>query len=1602
MASVYAPSTIHSKSTLSRKYEVDTSAMFNMGEQFRANNANEGQTTFNQLLQQFSLDIGRFDYRYGWINKLRLVIFPFFLLLSSMGLTLIDYPSMSDSVILGVYRALYYIMVFIPEDLQFNMSLAIVLCVLFLYITLIIFMVYLMKTYKDDSCPTTFAITLWVTLSRIILPIFSTFVANLLSRYLCYIIIEATIESVVLFILSIPLLMIQFIYIFLSCSVYNATPIIRNNDITQTWYSYSRLDWQLNLVLFMQVFLQNMLGLAAGSIACIAFTTVITVLCIGFAFLIFFQLPYVSPTTNATVFSSALAGPFMAVTPVIGCYLPGAMLYLLIIQIVLIVILMYAGRFIINERLKYIMRKFDVLHEKDDDNEDQSEFDPLSAAFQTANPVRAICFPKLNLKSEKKLSLALRVGYLFKQEEVENQLYIKWAIEQNSKADIILSSCQVSYSLQNDVRMLNTLEQLCHKLGSAPFNSQSFVVLFNHLRQELLTQLNTPLLEAVNLAKKSNHILQSTISEFWGAVLKQKSNTMADLLPYITKNMTKTEVLFGRLMRNYPRASIIYRETVLFYHKTVGDHYKTMECQGKYNRTRGSANGMEELSSESNTSMTESSTSYGDVDNDFKERMEPWLAAQDVVKTLSSPPLKWMNFLIIMSFVICIALPSTILGILLYDIQDFQDLLAPVQTLSNLQYAMTRIPQLIRRKQLLEIGEVHFPPVDIFGPPMGRQNEFLLDQEIIPSVQKYINIMKTGIDSYLQLCRPDNNFYSVCVDRSNIVLIGNMTTNSTIYDMLSQFQNSAASIISSPTFDYTKANETTDLLYLYQNFDSLFHALSNALAVLGNQILTSSIYFNKISDISLILTWVLPIVLISIFTVIVISVFNKEVVFMMRLFFQISKSEISNLRWSMKQKKTKNISHKQQNQLPSSQTLNSSTDSLTGTQYKNESMADVLATTPHEATGLYGKFIEALVIFVLFTCLMTSIGIIVFKTSMITMIDMSSGNVLAIDVSSGALASYVWTQEIFSLVPVLYTRDQLKEKTNKYIVDLVTMFNEFLYGSNKTTREPGIFLGEDVIKAYIQSKTVNQTGMTYDIEPCYGFMHAVYFSLSCDSQMRLLDEATSYITSNRPDAIQFNFQDEFVYHYEHLLFSHLDLFLSNGRQLFADKTEESNRTKIYQILLVFIIMFMIQILFFFTILLIQFFNLKKNIYTPRNLMQLVTPDALLKSHTLIKWLSGVLTCNSHSSHILDSNNTSKAQQADFVVQHSKCGLMLADSLLHITKVNQALLTLFKTDEEAVINSTLIDFFKGHLIDKNKENIIQKIEKHTKKMRYGQSQNNKLNLYSTIIDQNSQLMYISIFIEGHSDDDALPEGNELAPPARSFSIVINDRTTEHFQEALVESEKKKSENLIDSLMPPSIAKRLNDGETDISFEVQKATILFSSIVNMNEVINNMSAIQVMGFLNKLYSAYDIELSNFPSVTKLKTIGHIYMIAAGLFTDSSVNSAQVCTDYAIRMIQIAEQLSVELSIPFQITIGLNTGGPINCGILGVTRPVFDIIGDAVNVSSRMNSNGIPGLIRIPESTYEDIKFLKYYIKERGEIQVKGKGLRKTYLVSPNPLT
>jgi class 3 adenylate cyclase len=207
------------------------------------------------------------------------------------------------------------------------------------------------------------------------------------------------------------------------------------------------------------------------------------------------------------------------------------------------------------------------------------------------------------------------------------------------------------------------------------------------------------------------------------------------------------------------------------------------------------------------------------------------------------------------------------------------------------------------------------------------------------------------------------------------------------------------------------------------------------------------------------------------------------------------------------------------------------------------------------------------------------------------------------------------------------------------------------------------------------------------------------------------------------------------------------------------------------------------------------------------------------------------------------------------------------------------------------------------------------------------------------------------------------------------------------------EKERSQSLLLNILPIDVADELTrNPDKTIAKKFSNATVLFTDIVGFTKMSDNMAAEEVVTMLNSLISKFD-ERAKREHIEKIKTIGDAYMAAVGL-SEASNQDASTMIQFAQGLIQDVRDFNAQNNSNLQIRLGINTGNLV-AGVIGKSKFIYDIWGDTVNVASRMESTGRPMKIHVTETTFEQTKD-KFSYSESAEIEVKGKGLMKTYFL------
>jgi class 3 adenylate cyclase len=214
-------------------------------------------------------------------------------------------------------------------------------------------------------------------------------------------------------------------------------------------------------------------------------------------------------------------------------------------------------------------------------------------------------------------------------------------------------------------------------------------------------------------------------------------------------------------------------------------------------------------------------------------------------------------------------------------------------------------------------------------------------------------------------------------------------------------------------------------------------------------------------------------------------------------------------------------------------------------------------------------------------------------------------------------------------------------------------------------------------------------------------------------------------------------------------------------------------------------------------------------------------------------------------------------------------------------------------------------------------------------------------------------------------------------------------------AQINLERKKSDALLANILPKYV---INDLKEKGFFEprsLENISVMFTDFVGFTKISQEISATKLISELNDIFSEFDRITENHAS-ERIKTIGDAYMCVSGL-EHSAQSPQRNLISIALRMIAFLENRNQQNELEWHLRLGIASGDSV-AGIVGQTKYLFDLFGDAVNTAARMESYSEPQSINIDQKTYlaladaPDLLFIK-----RPLIFVKGKGDMQMYFVT-----
>ena len=213
------------------------------------------------------------------------------------------------------------------------------------------------------------------------------------------------------------------------------------------------------------------------------------------------------------------------------------------------------------------------------------------------------------------------------------------------------------------------------------------------------------------------------------------------------------------------------------------------------------------------------------------------------------------------------------------------------------------------------------------------------------------------------------------------------------------------------------------------------------------------------------------------------------------------------------------------------------------------------------------------------------------------------------------------------------------------------------------------------------------------------------------------------------------------------------------------------------------------------------------------------------------------------------------------------------------------------------------------------------------------------------------------------------------------------------EALARS-RQRVDDLLHSMLPSYIVKRIQSGETGIADSLGEVAIIFASIGNVADATEGIEETRLLRGLNQLFSDFDRAAEHY-GIDKIKTIGGTYMAVSGLSGHrADQDHVENAADFALAVQAIVAGVIAETGNTVNLRIGMHVG-PVVAGVIGVQRPVFDCWGESVNLAARLEGKAPLREILVSESTYWRLK-QRFEIRNSDDVTLKGIGRTKAYLL------
>jgi adenylate cyclase len=305
------------------------------------------------------------------------------------------------------------------------------------------------------------------------------------------------------------------------------------------------------------------------------------------------------------------------------------------------------------------------------------------------------------------------------------------------------------------------------------------------------------------------------------------------------------------------------------------------------------------------------------------------------------------------------------------------------------------------------------------------------------------------------------------------------------------------------------------------------------------------------------------------------------------------------------------------------------------------------------------------------------------------------------------------------------------------------------------------------------------------------------------------------------------------------------------------------------------------------------------------------------------------------------------------------GIIMINVLGEIEFVNHSAKKIFEIDQEEVMNNHY------YMVFQNNPNLVSLLENSELKDEIVYEDNFKIQ------DTKESPHEINLTLSPVYNED-----NERSGTVFSFEDLSGINKIKSTFKKYV------SENIVDELLQNENALELGGAQSEVC-------VLFSDIRGFTALSEKMKPSEVVYLLNTYFEAMiDVVFAHNGTLDKI--IGDELMVLYGVPLKNK-NDSQSAVNSALSMFKALEKFNNQMekeNLPkLEIGIGVNFGKVVSGNIGSERQMNYTVIGDAVNLASRLCSHAKSGEVLISKSVFERLEVNKGFISQT-PIMVKGK--------------